>query len=108
MGGYGSGRPGRRPVNDSSLALSFDRSFHDALAALQQAGEGLRQNVITWSRGGTKVGAISVWLVVRGVRDADMVLSYTANGASMREVLSIVWTQTPFGWRPWWLCPWCK
>jgi hypothetical protein len=108
MGGYGSDRPGRRPVNDSSLALPFDRQFHNALADMQRAGSGIRANVITWSRAGRKIGAISVLTVVRRVRDASMLLSYSCNGESMREVLDIVWTQTPFGWRPWWRCPRCK
>src|SRR6266511_1955575 len=108
MGGYGSGRSGWRPVNDNSLALSLDRAFNDVLTDLQRAGSGLRSNMLTWSRGGNKIATISVLTVVRGVRDADMVLSYTCNGESVRDVLTLDWTQTPFGWRPWWRCPRCK
>jgi hypothetical protein len=36
-----------------------------------------------------------------------MVLTYQCNGERMREVVPLDWTQTPFGWRPWWRCPRC-
>jgi hypothetical protein len=107
MGGYGSGRPGRRPVNDQSLALPFDRTFHRALAELRRAGSGIWFHVITWTIAGRQIATTGVYIIVQHNGDATMVLSYAADGEAIREVVAITWTPTPFGRRPWWRCPCC-
>lgn len=107
MGGFGSGRTGNRPVNDQSLALSFDRQLHKALDLLQRKGTGAQLRIITWSRAGRKIASIGVYILVRGAHDASMVLSYTSNSKSITEPIAVCWTRTPFGRRPWWACPGC-
>src|SRR5688572_7859473 len=102
MGGYGSRRPSTRPVNDQSLALPFDRAFHRALAGLLRAGSGIRFHIITWMIAGRQIAATGVSVIVQHNGDATMVLSYEADGESIREVVAITWTPTPFGRRPWW------
>jgi hypothetical protein len=107
MGGYGSGRPGYRPVNDQSLALPLDRTFHRALVELRHQGSGIRFHVMTWRVGGRQIAAIGIYVILRAEDDASMVLSYSAGDESIRELIDIVWTATPFGRRPWWNCPGC-
>src|SRR5262245_47924924 len=107
MGGYGSGRTGYRPVNDQSLALPFDRQLHRTLAALRCSGQGVHFHILTWKLGGRQIAAVGVYVILRADGDASMVLSYLAGDESICEPITIVWTATPFGRRPWWQCPGC-
>ncbi len=106
MGGYGSGRIGRRPVTDETLMLPFDQAMHGMLRrALTRPGGWSR--VLRWSSGRRQIAACGVALIVRDDGGAMMVLSYAIDGETIHDLIRIVFTATPFGRRPWWVCPGC-
>lgn len=98
MGGYGSGREGRRPVEDQSLELRFDPALHRALADIRMCG-GVVARTVTWSRCERQIAQIGLYLF-----PDQLVLAYTANGEERRQAFPIVYTPTPYGARPWWQC----
>jgi hypothetical protein len=108
MGGYGSGRPGNRPIAEESLALPLDRHFLASIARLQRAGIGHAGHVLTWYRGDHKIAACGVAFYLPPDGHIGMVLSYSLNGDPRRQAITIDWTATPFGRRPWWQCPLCR
>ena len=98
MGGYGSGRESRRPVEDQSLELRFDRGMHQALADIRASG-GATYRGLAWSINGHQVAACMLYLFPE-----HMVLCYTVNGEERRQSFPVVYTPTPYGDRPWWQC----
>jgi hypothetical protein len=54
---------------------------------------------VAWPAASAQVAAIGIYVILQAERDTSMVLSYTANEESIREVIAITWTATPFGRR---------
>ena len=107
MGGYGSGRVGERPVNDESLMLPFDQGMHSMLGRVLRNGRRVARGTIRWSSGQRQIAACGVALIVRDDGSVLMVLSYSIDGETTHDPIRVVFTETPFGRRPWWVCPGC-
>lgn len=110
MGGYGSGRIGERPITDESLMLPFDQALHDMLGrALQRGkgGRGVSSSILRWSSGQHQIAACGVAIIVRDDGSVLMILSYSTGGETIHDPIAITFTETPFGRRPWWVCPGC-
>ena len=116
MGGYGSGRHGRRP---NARALTDDRQRLD-VCALRRAG---------WRREageGDDDGAAIVLRVegapaytCRPVEPGAALEGGPAapagacaigrlEGAAPPVRVAIDWRRVGYGWRPWWICPRCR
>jgi hypothetical protein len=101
MGGYGSGRPGSRPVKENGLTLDGKIIFQQIL----EAGEaGYISGGLNWSRNGEKFANISYTF-----RGDTLTLIYTADGESVNYPVYITATGQPNGGRRlWFTCPICS
>lgn len=98
MGGYGSGRPGWRPVGEHMLRLHVRQLHHRNF---------LRPGLTfswSWSRGDEPVGTISIFTDTDSIR-----LVYgTRDGEQVEEVVRLDRTPCHFGGtRTWFRCPRC-
>jgi hypothetical protein len=111
MGGYGSGRPGTRPVAEQSLALRL-RSLQPAIRALAQDATPGRtayiDNRLVWTSGmGYYVASTRYRLYCYGSPDhMTLQLLYSHNKQPIHDVLGIVTTPCNFGGVRYWF--WCE
>lgn len=104
MGGYGSGRPGDRPLAEQSLALPIG-VFRKGLTAMQQQAVdhiGWRET-LRW-----RATASASALIVRTSQGLVVHLLYTCGGQAVNDPIAVVTTVPQFGGvRFWFSCPSC-
>lgn len=108
MGGYGSGRPGNRPVAEQSLALRIGRFRHDIAALIKQTQPGCTayvNNRLVWTRGGYYAASTHYRLYCSGHDDQRMLLllSYTHNKEeTIHDTIDLDSTPCTYGGRRYW------
>lgn len=106
MGGFGSGRPGRRPVAEASLALPYHVLAPAVQRALQE--QVVLQGSYTWhyTRSGEQCAAIGCLIFPT----PHIELHYCYGETPITEALTL--TKTPVGLhhapRWWYACPHCQ
>ena len=99
MGGFGSGRPGWRPVGEEMLRLDVRKLHREGWLR-----PGLSFS-LNWSMGGNPVASISIATSTDSIR-----LMYgTKDGEQVDELVGLDLTPCHFGGaRTWFLCPRCS
>lgn len=112
MGGYGSGRPGWRPVAEQSLAL-YISVFFDAIEMIKGRpdwrGASVKHSLV-WRRPylDQEIASIGYELLGRSGQPIAVTLSYTYRGQPVQDTIKISSTACHFGgWRYWFVCPTC-
>jgi hypothetical protein len=108
MGGYGSGRPGARPVAEQSLALRIGRFRRDITALVEQTQPGCTayiDNRLVWTRGGYYAASTGyrLYYLGRGHQRMLLVLSYTYNKEeTILDAIDLDSTPCTYGGRRYW------
>lgn len=110
MGGYGSGRPGKRPVAEESEAWHIG-DLRDAITQVVAAGPGAEYTgSIRWTRGIARhvVAACAFTLAGRPGGKLLLTLHYTCRGESVTDDTMLVSTRPNYGGQRWWFrCSGC-
>lgn len=111
MGGYGSGRPGSRPVAEHSLALPIKRFRRDIAALVEQTKPGCTASThdrLVWTSGARyEVASAGYQLYYYGWAGAlTLHLSYSHNKEPVHDVIGIEATPCHFGGVRYWF--WCR
>lgn len=103
MGGYGSGRPGHRPVAEHSHALSI-RSFKQPIAALADHGRGaVYEGSIRWRTGAIgRVCAETNYTLARRSAGFVLTLHYCYGDTPITDRIPLEATTPHYGGQRWW------
>ena len=100
MGGYGSGRPGSRPVAETSLALRIG-SLNTSIALTGKPSV-TYAGIIRWTRASFEVAAIDYTLSYRGSDERWLVLRYHYCDEPVWDGIQLVSTRPNYGGQRWW------
>src|SRR5690242_3845376 len=110
MGGFRSGRVGRRPVAEQSLALPINliAAAVREVAAAGPSASSYPQSVV-WSRWGEPVASIAFTVFCRAGGPIQVRLCYQAQAEPVDELIRLASSVPNYGGRRWWwICPGCS